>query len=161
MLLTMLGPRRGEEMVMLEEARALRSGGYTPPHLYGRNPRNMIDGMNSSTLDRLLREYSTIITCRNNAAHKTTPKELSSFIKLLSVEDTPFYASIFKFVFEFPYTEIDVQTPDKQNQLITNSSSYDTICSLDPDPMEAEPTLVNGVEAGGDSSKKDDVERGM
>ncbi|KIM75063.1 hypothetical protein PILCRDRAFT_92272 [Piloderma croceum F 1598] len=159
MLLSMPGPHCGEEIVMLKEARALRSGGCTPPHLYGQTPHNTIDGMNSSTLDWLLQEYSTIITCQNNVAHKTTPKKLSTFIKLLSVEDTTFYASIFKFVFEFPHTEIDVQTPDKQNQLVTNSSSYDTIYSLDPNLMEAEPTIVNGVEVGGDSSKKDDVKR--
>jgi hypothetical protein len=38
----------------------------------------------------------------------------------------------------------------------TSTGIYDTICSLNPDPMEAEPTVVNGVQAGGGSSKKDD-----
>ena len=38
----------------------------------------------------------------------------------------------------------------------TSAGSYDTICSLDPDPMEVEPTVVNGEEAGGGSTKKDD-----
>jgi len=59
-------------------------------------------------------------------------------------------------------SKINVQTPDKQNQLVTNceifsichalctlittsAGSYDTICSLTLILMEAEPTLINGV----------------
>jgi hypothetical protein len=58
MLLSMPGPRRGEEIVMLEEARALRSRGYIPLHLYGQTPHNTINGMNGNALDRLLSEVS-------------------------------------------------------------------------------------------------------
>ena len=116
-LLSMPGPCHGEEMVMLEEAKALRSRGYTPPHLYQWTPHNMIDGMNGRPaaqrgefrfqfiycLVLTVLQYSTIVTCWNNAAHKTTLKKLNTFIKLPSVEDTTFYASLFKFIFEFSH----------------------------------------------------------
>ena len=58
MLLSMPGPHPGKEIMMLEGARALRSRGYTSPNLYARTPHNAIDGMNSDTLDRLLKEAS-------------------------------------------------------------------------------------------------------
>jgi len=55
MLLSMPRPRHGKEIAMLEEARALRN---RAPHLYAQTPHNTLDGMNSDTLDRVLKEVS-------------------------------------------------------------------------------------------------------
>lgn len=52
------GPHLQDDMEILEDARSLRSGGYTPMHLKGRTPGNTIGDLDKKTLARLLNEVS-------------------------------------------------------------------------------------------------------
>jgi hypothetical protein len=61
MLLSKPGPHLPKEMQILSDARLLRSGKFTPPHLYARTSNNTIGELDNDTLARLVREVSTTL----------------------------------------------------------------------------------------------------
>jgi hypothetical protein len=66
-----------------------------------------------------------IVDARNKSAHEMTPRQLTTFIKYLAdgSDDKRFYAALFAFVFQFPYTDTDKQPDSIQSQILTNCKS--------------------------------------
>ena len=67
----------------------------------------------------------SIVNARNTAAHEMTPLQLMTFIQHLKdgSDDKQFYAALFAFVFQFPYTDTEDQPDNIKFQILTNCKS--------------------------------------
>lgn len=71
-----------------------------------------------------INKYFQIVHAHNEASHATTPIHLAGFIKHLTGADQLFYADLYKYIFNFAYTNISQQTEADQNQVLTNCKQF-------------------------------------